>query len=186
MADSNSNIDELNAEIRALIKRINFNLTVGGAALGRALVDKIAWDINRRSINFQQDGDGIRWTPNATAYAKWKLEHYGSNKVGAMTGQMLSLLSLKGQAAITDLALTMTYGIDRPSDRASVTNPPRSGGRRASASKPQPTDREKAGWFEEGDPGRNRDPRTFYELDDAIEDDIEQLVGEYLDKLLSS
>jgi len=86
MADSNSNIDELKAEIQALIKKINFNLSVGGASLGRALVDKIAWDINRRSINFQQDGDGIRWTLNATAYAKWKLEHYGSNKVGAMTG----------------------------------------------------------------------------------------------------
>lgn len=182
----NSNVDELKAEIQALIKRINFNLTVGGASLGRALVDKIAWDINRRSINFQQDGDGVRWLPNDRDYAKWKLDHYGSNKVGAMTGQMLSLLSLKGQIAITDLTLTMNYGIDRPSDRASVTNPPRSGGRRASASKPEPTDREKAGWFESGESFADKQPRTFYELDDAIEDDIEQLVGEYLDRLLSS
>jgi hypothetical protein len=183
MADSNSNIDEVVQGIRDVVKSIDFKTSVGGGMMAEAIRDKIVTMIAKRSINFQQDPQGGIWYANAKKYAQWKLDHYGSNRVGVMSGQMLSILSLKGTLNVQHGRMTIYYGIGKPSDRQSAS-PTKKIMRKSSTPKPEPTDIEKANWFTDGNPRNKQPPREFYGTDDAIDEEVMDVVEEYVGRLL--
>jgi hypothetical protein len=179
-----SNIDEVVQGIRDTVKSIDFRSSVGQGMMAEAIREKIVTMIAKRSINFQMDGEGAIWYANEKKYAQWKLDHYGSNRVGVMSGQMLSILSLKGTMNVQHGKMTLYYGIGKPSDRHSSVSNPKKISKKSSKPQPEPTDIEKGSWFTEGDEGRNRMPRGFFELDDAIMEEVVDIAEEYLDRIL--
>ena len=191
-----SNIDEVGAWIREIVGTFDFLVDVGSGILAEDVRDLIAEMIRKRSINFKQGAD-VYWVDNERKYKEWKEKTYGVSNVGELTGQMLSLDSLKGNSIVTPDSITMYYGIGQPADRfknapiglATKKRKARKK-RKRKASAPQPTDTEKGVYFTEGCEvdrrGRkqNRPPRPFYELDPQIEEAVFELIDEHLSKLL--
>jgi len=98
MGDS-SNIDEVSEWLDELIGTINFKVDIGSATLGEDIRDLVALMISRRSANLQKGADE-HWKPLRDWYLAWKRKNFGVEKIGVLTGQMLSLASLRGQTTI--------------------------------------------------------------------------------------
>lgn len=195
----NSNIDEVQDSIHDLLGTFNFRLDIGSTTLGEDLRDLVAQMIHDRSINLQR-GAEEPWAPLRGWYLSWKSANFGVELIGVLTGQMLSINSLRGDTRITDHEIEMTYGTGDPSPAASTAKAMsrRSGNKRRrkrtlnriAKEGSRTTDREKATWFTDGcsvdSKGRNqnRPGRSFFEVDDVIEDAVIDHCQDALDSLL--
>jgi hypothetical protein len=149
-----SNIDEIERWFDQIIASINFTLPGKDQSLGRDLVGVVANGIIDRSVPDAKGPDGNPWAENHDPYKAWKAKEYDAFQPGILTGQMLSLESIKGETTINPDSVEMKYGTDTPA----------SGSRNGKAppdAKEPPTDRQKAEWFH--DRGNE-----FYGLDEAI------------------
>jgi len=152
-----SNIDEIERWFDQIIATIDFTLPGKDKSLGRDLVGVVAQGIIDRSVPDAQGPDGAKWDDNKDPYKAWKATEYDAFQPGILTGQMLSLESVKGETTVGKDSVEMKYGTDTPS--AGSRN-----GKAPPAAKEPPTDRQKAGWFHEKG-------NEFYGLDDEIAND---------------
>lgn len=164
MADVETNFLEFEAEFKALIDGFDFTIPGKDQSLGRDLASSAALMISDRSISEQGNAQGSPWAPNAPKYAKMKQDKHGVYNVGILTGQMLSLESMKGETTVEANEVAMIYGTNtEPAKFATY----------GTLKDDEPTDREKAEWFADGG-------REFYELS---EDDANNLIIEAAEAL---
>lgn len=149
-----SNIDDVERWLDEMIDSINFTLPGKDQSIGRDLAGVVAEGIADRSVPDARDPDGASWAPNEEPYKSWKRKKYDADQPGILTGQMLSLESLKGETDVAPDQVTMKYGTGKPAERA------RNGAARPKAANPA-TDREKARYFTDSG-------RPFYALDAEI------------------
>ena len=97
------------------------------------------------------------------------MKKYGASQPLMKTGQMLSLLSLKGVVDVEPSSIVIHYGIDEPPSRVFMPQ-----GELSEQDK-QITDRKKAEY--------NQDVRPFWGLDDRICQAIADLAGEAFTRL---
>lgn len=169
---SNSNIDAVAADIEAIVASYDFTLPGDDQSLGRDLAGVVATGIADRSAQGKAP-NGSDWAENREPYKSRKAKRYSALLPNELTGQMLSLESLKGQTTIAADAVEMKYGTGEAATRAR-TGP-------ADARDCVATDQQKAEWTTEGASGP---PRPFYELDNAIADECQKVAGEALVKHL--
>lgn len=142
MADAgNSNIDDVEAWERQLIDSFDFTRPGEDQSLGRDMAGDVAMGIIDRTVAEQRDVNGSPLKPNKDPYKTWKEVKLGVYQPLIKTGQMMSLLSVKGEVAVSPDEVVMTYGVN-DADEDGVT------------------DRQKAEW--------NSDERPFYAMDDKI------------------
>jgi hypothetical protein len=165
MADVESNILEFEAEFKDLIDGFVFTLPGKDQSLGRDLAASAAMGISDRSIATQADAQGQPWRENEDKYRKMKERKHGVYNVGVLTGQMLSLESMKGETTVEPDEVLMVYGTGEPPTRFSTYGELRDD---------EPDDRQKAAWF--ADSGRE-----FFELND---DDAARIYGEVAEALV--
>jgi hypothetical protein len=164
---SSSNIDEIGRWLDQIIDTIDFTLPGKDASLGKDLIGVVAEGIIDRSVPEAQGPDGAKWDDNEDPYKSWKAVEYDAFQPGILTGQMLSLESVKGETTVGKDSVEMKYGTDTPASGS------RNGKAPPSAKEP-PTDRQKAGWFH--DRGNE-----FYGLDETIADDCMAECSEAID-----
>jgi|GEM_PF-2915897 len=170
MADDNSNIDEVGQWISGILEGIDFTMPGADQSLGRDMAGVVANGIIDRSVPDAQAPDGSTWAANEPEYAARKRARYDADQPGILTGQMLSLESVKGELTLAPAEVTMKYGTGESAKRA------RNGAEPPKASDP-PTDRQKAEWFTEGG-------RPFYELDDQINEAVVKEAEDAIEKHL--
>lgn len=147
--------------------------------LGRELLALIAEGIAIRTIQRQVDPGGNPLKPLSPGYLKWKRAKFGIEKIGILTGQMLSQRSLEGVQEFSKTTASMTYGVNEPAIRpGSTMGAPKRSFKQSAEDETPPTDREKARKFEVH--------REFYALDGEIEDAAVEHVAKYLDLFISA
>lgn len=153
-----SNIDDVEAWEKGLVDSLDFTLPGVDQSIGRDVVGDVASGIHERTVDLMRDATGAPLKPNKDPYKTWKEVKLGVYQPLIKTGQMLSLLSLKGDATITPDEIAIEYGTGEPPSRSASPT----GG--LSKGDEDVTDRQKAEW--------NSDERPFFALDDAIIDRI--------------
>lgn len=164
MADVESNFLEFEAEFKGLIDGFNFTIPGKDQSLGRDLAAGAALMISDRSISEQGNAQGQPWDANERKYKAMKERKHGVYSVGVLTGQMLSLESMKGETTVEANEVVMVYGTNTEPTKFSTYGDLKPN---------EPTDREKAEWFADGG-------REFYELS---EDDANNLIIEAAEAL---
>jgi hypothetical protein len=106
--------------------------------LGRELLDEAALWV-RVSARVEADPSNQPWRPLSPDYAAWKEATHPGQPIGVLSGEMLDDIQVFGVRRFSRDEASMTYGQDE-------------------------TAKNKASWFQEGDPHRNRPPRPFYAL----------------------
>lgn len=170
MARADSNLPEIEAALDAVAEAFNFEAPgIEGKGLGHEMLNVVADGILDRTIAEQKEPTGSALNPLSPAYKAWKAGHGYPTLIGVKTGHMLSLVEVQGERVIAPDEATMTYGKPGSTDDEGKTS------------------RDKAEWFTDGDPARNRPARPFYDLDEEIEtaasDHAEKALDEFLDKL---
>lgn len=166
MASVTSNLD---AEIAPTLKGLSRLLVLSrphrGKRLGDHMADIVATGIQARTLDDQKTSEGAPLAANRGYYGARKRTRgilvgvglYGSTAKGVSTGgDMLSFDQLRGRVAIGDDTVVMTAGLD---DEAEA----------------------KVAMFSEGDATKNQPPRPFYELDETIESNLDQLLDEAIE-----
>src|SRR5690242_4486710 len=110
MADITSNIDDVSRDIESLIASFDFTSPGKDASLGEDLAGLIAERIIDRSVPDAKAPDGSTWAANEARYAAYKRKKFAADQPGILSGQMLSLESVKGRLTIDPDRLEMTYG----------------------------------------------------------------------------
>lgn len=147
--------------------------------LGRELLGLIAEGIAIRTIQRQVDPAGRALKPLSKGYRDWKRKNFGIEKIGILTGQMLSQRSLEGEQEVTKTTIQMTYGINEPALRpGSTMGAPKRSFKQSPTDTTPLTDRQKAEKFEVH--------REFYAMDDEIADAAVEHVGQYLDLFIAT
>lgn len=154
-----SNIDDIAGFITGLAD--GFSFVHSGA--GMESVEKVVTGIQHRSEQFQCTGGGEAWPENSPEYLIDKANRYGTRLINYRTGQMLGQESLIGETVIEDKLVTMRYGTGRP-PQSSVNG-------YMEPSDEEVTDIEKAEIA-------LASGRAFYELDDAINEQVGAVVAE--------
>lgn len=168
MADVESNAEEHISDFQSKINSFSFLLVGKDKSLGRDVARLAALGIIARTTGDQEDASGSPLKPNDPKYAAWKARKHEAYGVGNLTGQMLGLESVLGKVTITDDEIEMIYGLDKK---------PQKYAGKGTISGDEPTDREKAQWFEASG-------REFYALDDEISDAIREECSHALDEHL--
>jgi hypothetical protein len=152
------------------VDSVEFTMPGQDASLGKDCAGVVAQGIIDRSVPDAVSPDGGSWAANEARYAAYKRAKFAADQPGILSGQMLSLESVKGEVKVLPDQVTMTYGT------GSTPSGSRTGAA-LSASQSSVTDREKARHF--ADSGRE-----FYGLDkdvvEAVVAEIEDAVGKML------
>ena len=126
--------------------------STAGKKMADDVLDLMASEIQRRSVDKQGAADGTAWPDNAPSYRKKKEK--GTKIVGFLTGDMLSDTGSKGQRDYDTAKAEMRYG-------SSEANYRKAQWFTRGSSENSPQDIEASG-------AKNQSPRPFYELDDEI------------------
>ncbi len=167
MEHYHENTADLRGFVVGTIETFDFRAaTEEGRALGEILPDVIADGISERSTRERAAPSTGTWRENEEKYKRRKLRLYGVGETNSRTGQMLSILSLRGKVTIEPQLLTMEYGTGQPPSSGSTGY--------ISDQDRLITDEDKAFYAAE-------DGRGFYELDETIGRDLDEEVGKCLD-----
>lgn len=123
--------------------------------LGDALLDVAAADV-ARTFASQAGPDGTEWPELSSDYARWKAAHFPGAPMGVATGAMRRGLD-SAERSVTETEAVWTFGA------ADV-------------------ERDRADWFQSGDPFRNRPPRPFAT---GLSPEGERLSREVVERFLS-
>jgi hypothetical protein len=115
-----TNAAEVGSKTAEAIAAFGFNTDYVGRALGELLADGIVEGIAERSADRQCDGLGNPWPKNKEPYRSRKKKKYGEELTNYRTGQMLSIVSLKGDTRIEKNEVTIGYGTAKPPDGSST------------------------------------------------------------------
>jgi hypothetical protein len=170
-----SNIGQVVAWLDGFVDSFDFKRPGVDQSLGRDVMNLGAQRIRDRSLQ-DRTGFGTAWPPNSETpshwapqgYRKWKEDNYGTDEPNSRTGQMLSLLSMKGRSTVESKQVTMIYGTDTPPTRATFGNPDP----KLLARDQKVTDVQKA-YFAHTGQSKKKIVRPFYQL---IDDDAEAIV----------
>jgi hypothetical protein len=168
MADLESNLPEIKAELDKLVAGWSFTRPGKEASLGHDLAAIAADNIQMRGADSKGPG-GIEWPPNSEPYRSRKRKHYLVDKPNIRTGQMLSRLSLLGDTTVSADEVSMKYGLGEPPERTAT-------GAELKKADEEITDIEKA-FFCSG-------ARPFYGLDQTDAEAMTAEAGENLDDYL--
>jgi len=162
MAQVTSNLTSVAAALRELGQVFHLGRSgAGGRPLGDEMADVIAAGVQARTLEQQQSPSGGTLAANRGGYGRRKRARgvpVGVGLVGNdVGGEMLEFEQVRGQVAIGPNDLVMTAGLDADA-------------------------KEKVEWFSEGNPANNQPPRPFYELDAAIEGQIDDLLDQTADR----
>lgn len=165
-----SNINEVKLWIEGVVESIRFDMPGRDQSLGRDMAGVVAEGIIDRSVPDAMSPDGSGWAPNEARYAAYKLRKFAADQPGILSGQMLSLESVRGDVKVTPTEVTMSYGIGSGASRSRT-------GAALTASQQAATDRDKARHFAESG-------REFYGMDrqiaDAVVAEVEDAVADHL------
>ncbi|WP_422927029.1 hypothetical protein [Singulisphaera sp. PoT] len=159
-----SNIDEIEAKIKALVDSVSFTMPGENQSLARDIVDLVVTEIADRTLDRKQQADGTALKANSPAYAAYKARRYKVDPHAPLvrTGQLLSQESLRGRPIISANSIEMRYGTGQPPAKAASGVP-------LSKADQNTTDLEKAKHVSKD--------RPFYELDDDIAEKVVELAG---------
>lgn len=170
MAAMESNIDEVARWIDDVVDSVNFTMPGRDASLGRDMAGVVAEGIIDRSVPDAVSPDGGTWAPNEARYAAYKRKKFAADQPGILSGQMLSLESVRGEVKVLPNSVEMTYGIGATPSRSRTGAP-------LSASQQATTDKDKARHFADGG-------REFYGLDrtiaEAVMIEVESAIADYI------
>lgn len=158
MAVVRSNLPDVVRAIRDVAGCLNMNAVGRHGRVGEDALDVIAEGIYDRAVLGQREPGGGPLADLAPATLADKRRRGYPDTIGVRTGHMLAMEQLRGERSITSSTASAEFGRDEEA-------------------------RERMGWFSEGSRrgrGRRRrqPPRPVYELDDAIERDLDGLVDE--------
>ena len=164
MPDSvTDNLDEFEAHLEALVESFDFEAPGVDGSLADDIVDAVAEGIAERAIDQQSGAEG-GWADNADSYVKRKKK--AGKPVSVLSGEMISLVELRGGVETTPTTLTMTYGT------AAFT-------------------RRRLEWFSNGSDGKDGEPSGaknqparpgLYRTDPAIDAEVESRIGAALER----
>lgn len=157
-ASVSSNLGDVALWIDSIVESIDFTMPGRDQSLGRDLAGVVAEGIVDRSVPDAVSPDGSGWAANEARYAAWKRAKFAADQPGILSGQMLSLESVKGQVKVTPDSVEMTYGTGSGASRSRT-------GAALSASQGAISDRDKARHFADGG-------REFYGMDRQIVDAV--------------
>lgn len=168
--DVDSNINEVKLWLHGIVDSFDFTRPGKDGSLGRDMAGVVAEGIIDRSVPDAVSPDGSGWAANEARYAAWKRAKFAADQPGILSGQMLSLESVRGDVKVTPTEVTMNYGIGSGASRSRT-------GAALSASQQATTDRDKARHFAEGG-------REFYGMDrqiaDAVVAEVEDAIADHL------
>jgi hypothetical protein len=156
MAGIRDNFPEVKAALSAIGESWDFRKRGLRKTFGQDAVEIVAKGIYERTFVDQLEPDGSPLAPLKPSTIEKKQRLGYPETIGVETGEMGKLTELEGEPVITRRAIRMTYGLD--SDTQS-----------------------KAEWFTEGD-HPVQEPRPFYELDEVIEGELDQLFEGVLER----
>lgn len=164
--DVESNILEYEREFIEFVDGFDFTLSVGNKLLGKELAAEASIAIRERTVVEQQEASGAPLKPLNPKYKARKLKKHSVDKIGVLTGQMLSEESMRGKVTIEPTEVSIAYGTGTKPTRFATYG---------TITGKEPTDREKAEYFTDSG-------RPFFELDDAIEEKLREVAQEALDE----
>lgn len=164
-----SNADEAHAWLDRVVDSFDFARPGVEGSLGRDLAVAAAEGMVERSIVDQTERTGSPFLANEPIYARWKAAKYDAHQPNVRTGQMLSLQSMLGDVDISPEDVALRYGTGQPPASAFS-------GVALSESDRSITDIEKAFFASED--------RPFYGLDDSIDETLQAVAQEALDRLV--
>lgn len=150
-------LNNFDSVIAPVLRGLAGSLNLRRRRLGDQIADVIAAGVRERTLAEQKEPDGNPLQANRGQYGKRKRRRGMKIGVGLYGdeegGEMLEFEQVRGQVAMSDDSLVMTAGLD-----AEV--------------------QQKVDWFITGNPANNQPPRPYYELDDAILADVDDLCDE--------
>jgi hypothetical protein len=182
-----SNIAEVTKWLQDFADSFDFKRPGNDQNLGRDIVHLGAQRIRDRSLQ-DRTGFGTAWAPNSETpshwapegYRAWKEKNYGTPEPNSRTGQMLSLLSMKGRSTVESKQVTMIYGIDKPPPTGPAFGNP---GPKLLERDQKVTDVQKA-YFAHTGQSKKKVVRPFYQLIDDDGKAIAELCQENLNDLI--
>jgi hypothetical protein len=156
--------DQVATQIDKILRGFNFSVPGRtGKGMAHEVLDAIIEEVVDRSLSRQAQPGGIPWADNAESYKRTPAK--SGKPIGVLTGDMMSLINLRGVRTIEDYRAVMRYGSGEFAKR-------------------------KAQWFTRGssnDPGTeslepsgasNQPARPFYERDDQSDRKIRVVLVE--------
>lgn len=160
MASVYDNFPEVRHALKAIAQSWDFRGRGRWKTLGEDALDVVSQGIYDRTFNAQATPDGGPLSPlrPSTLQKKHRLGY--PETIGVESGSMGSHAELQGERQVERRTASMTYGTNEHT-------------------------RQEAEWFQEGRAGVQA-PRPFYDLDDRIEADLDQLFEEVLEANLKA
>jgi hypothetical protein len=177
------NVDAVMYRLRNVVAEFDFTIPGADQSLGRDVANLIVGRIDDRCA-VSYGPDSVPWQPNSEkeppkgGYKGAKLRKYGWDETNRRTGQMLSILALKGRTTIEKDLITLRYGRDEaPSRGGSPSGVVTDGDKKR-------TDVQKAEYAHTG--GRWGIKRPFYALGPGDKEAVVEFVQEKLDQYIAS
>lgn len=159
MASVSTNLPEIKSALRGLEDILSLSRPYRSGRLGDEVADLIAVGIQTRTIDEQQGPGGDPLAPLSPRTVARKLRKGFPATIGVETGEMLEIQQVRGMVAIGSGEMVMEAGLSQAV-------------------------KDKVAFFSEGDPKNNRPARRFYELDEEIEAQLDDLFEEVADERL--